>query len=220
MMRLISLAASVLLATAPVWAEPYWISYEGNDFPENEGWAHIWSYPLAERWIEDDAFVIDSRASGATNDWYEWYPEWVNPEPGELFIAQWRLKVDELTIGWRDPCVAVFGDDSWGVAFDFNEDTIESVYEDDVSAQFEPHVFHDYELRTADMRTYRLYIDDALAIQGEFWDSLSSSRVLWGDTVSGGASLSRWDHFRFGVVPEPATGPAFALALFARRIVR
>jgi hypothetical protein len=211
----ISLALVCTLCAFPAsaTAEPYWIAYEGNDFPENEGWAHIWSLPLAIRWIEDGSLVIDSRASGRTNDWYEWYPEWMNPGPGELFVAEWRLKVDELTIGWRDPSVGVFGDDSWGVGFNFNEDTITSVFEDDVSAQFEPHVFHDFELRTADMRAYRLYIDGSLAIQGAFWDSLTLSTVLWGDTVSGGASLARWDYFRFGVVPEPASFGGIVLLL-------
>jgi len=120
-------------------------------------------------------------------------------------VAQWRLRVDELTIGWRDPTVGVFGDDHWGVGFDFNEDTITSVFEDDVSATFEPHVFHDFELHSANLRTYELYIDGSLTIEGSFWDSLISSTVVaWGDGVSGGASLAHWDYFRFGVVPEPS----------------
>ena len=211
-------ALGTLVSTAG--ADEYWITYEGNDFPENEGWAYIWSTPRAIRWIEDGALVIDSRASGATNDWYEWYPDSLNPEPGELFIAEWRLRVDELTIGWRDPSVGVFGDDSWGVGFNFNEDTIVSVYEDGVSAHFEPYVFHNFELRTADMRTYQLYIDGSLAIQGAFWDSLSSSRILWGDTVSGGASLTHWDYFRFGVVPEPASIITMLLPLVAGHSLR
>jgi hypothetical protein len=220
MIRIVCFAAVVAAFVPVAGADEYWIAYEGNDFPENEGWVRIWNPPLAERWIEEGALVIDSRASGATNEWYELYPEWVNPQPGELFIARWRLRVDELTIGWRDPTVGVFGDDSWGVGFNFNEDTIESVYENDVSAHFEPHVFHDFELRTADMRTYHLYIDGSLAIQGAFWDSLSSSRVGWGDTVSGGASLTHWDWFRFGVVPEPGSIVSMAMLLLAWDNVR
>ncbi len=216
----LALISTLCAFTASATAEPYWIAYEGNDFPENEGWDYIWSTPRAIRWIEDGALVIDSRASGATNDWYEWYPEWVNPEPEELFVAEWRLRVDELTIGWRDPTVGVFGDDSWGVGFNFNEDTIVSVYEDDVSAHFEPYVYHNFELRTADMRTYQLYIDGSLAIQGSFWDSLSSLRVGWGDTVSGGASLTHWDYFRFGVVPEPTSIVAMLVLLVAWKNVR
>jgi len=221
MMRLMFIVAAALgVLVAQAGADEYWITYEGNDFPENEGWIRIWNPPLAERWIEEGALVIDSRASGATNEWYELYPEWVNPQPGELFIARWRLRVDELTIGWRDPSVGVFGDDYWGVGFNFNEDTIESVYEDDVTAHFEPHVFHDFQLRTADMRAYELYIDGFLAIEGSFWLSLSSSRVLWGDTVSGGASLSRWDYFRFGVVPEPPSIATMLVLLVAWHNVR
>jgi len=206
MMRwLFVLVAALAAVAAPAGADEYWITYEGNDLPENEGWAYIWSTPRAIRWIEDGALVIDSRASGATNDWYEWYPESMNPEPDELFIARWRLRIDELTIGWSDPTVAVFGDNYWGVGFEFNEDTIESIFEDDINAHFEPYVFHNFELRSADMRTYELYIDGCLAIEGSLWESLISSTVLWGDTISGGASLTHWDYFRFGVVPEPSS---------------
>jgi hypothetical protein len=203
MLTFVVAALGVLVAQAG--ADEYWIAYEGDDFPENEGWIRIWNPPLAERWIEDGALVIDSRASGATNEWYEWYPEWVNPEPGELFIARWRLRVDEVSIGWRDPTIGLYGDDYWGVGFNLNEDTIESVFEDDMSAHFEPQEFHDFEFRSADMRAYELYIDGFLAIEGSFWLSLSFSRVAWGDGVSGGASLTHWDYFRFGVVPEPGS---------------
>ena len=96
-----------------------------------------------------------------------------------MFIAQWRLNVDELTIGRKDPTIGVFGDDCWGVGFTLNEDAIESVFEDDLSAHFEPYVFHDFELHTVDMRTYYLYIDGTLAIRGSFWENLISSTVLW-----------------------------------------
>ena len=70
-------------------------------------------------------------------------------------------------------------------------------------APFEPGVFHEFELRTRDMRDYELYIDGNLAISGSFWLSLTWSRAFWGDSIQGGASLARWDYFRFGVVPEP-----------------
>jgi hypothetical protein len=200
MIRMLSLLLVCVLAVSIASADEYWIAYEGNDFPENEGWTRIWFDPQAERWIENGALAIDSRASTSTCEWYEWYPEVVDPAPGEEFIMCWRLCVDD---GGFDVGVSVYSDEKWAAAFLLDEDTIVSVFEPDVSASFTPNVFHEFELRSVDMRTYELFIDDALAIEGTFWLSLIQSRVLWGDKVQGAASLSRWDYVRFGVAPEP-----------------
>jgi hypothetical protein len=217
MIRTLGVVMATLLVISAARAEQYWIAYEGNDFPENEGWTRIWFDPQAERWIEDDALVIDSRASVSTCEWYEWHPDVTDPGTGEVFIAQWRLLVEEVTIGPYDPTVGIFSDDRWAVGFHFGEERIESVFEIDVSAAFEPGLFHDFELRSPDMRTYELYIDGSLAIQGSFWLSLMSSQVGWGDTIQGAASLTRWDYFRFGVVPEPSPALLLTVAVLAKR---
>jgi len=214
MLRLLIMAFALSCAF-PAAAEEYWIAYEGNDFPENEGWTRLWSGPPAERWIENGSLVIDSRASTATTEWYEWYPQPLDPSLGEVFIMEWRLRVDEMVNSWPDISVGVFSDERWAAAFHLYEDTIESVFEEDVSADFQSGVFHEFELRTSDMRTYELYLDGALAIEGSFWLSLTSSKVGWGDTVSGAASLARWDHFRFGVVPEPSSAVGILLLVSA-----
>jgi len=182
-------------------ADQYWIAYEGNDFPENEGWLRV-SYGQPERWIEDGCLVIDSRGSVS---WVEFYQldmgGNLDPGPGELFVMEWRLRIEDTN--GADAGIAVFSDDKWGAAFHLDADTISSVFEPDTSAPFLPDVFHEYELRSSDMRSYELYIDDDLAIEGSFWFQLVESRVAWGDDVQGAASLSRWDYVRFGVVPEP-----------------
>ena len=89
------------------------------------------------------------------------------------------------------------------MGFGFDETTIYSGFESGVNATFEPGVFHEFELRSEDMRSYDLLIDGELAMSGSFWESLSGTWVGWGDCVEGYASLSRWDYVRFGVVPEP-----------------
>jgi hypothetical protein len=190
------------LVAGAAWAEPYWIAYEGDVFPEEAGWWHIWE-GAAERSLEDGVLVIDSLHDIAIADFYQMhmYGE-LDPEPGELFIMEWRLKIDEI-VGDRDPGVSVFSDDRWAVGFDFDETTIYSGFEPGVTASFEAGIFHDFRLVSWDMRAYQLFIDGDLAIAGWFWDSLTPSRVGWGDCVQGAASLSRWDYFRFGVVPEP-----------------
>jgi len=205
MRKWLCFVAVLALAVTDVSAEQYWIAYEGNDFPENEGWTRRTFGGGAERWIEDGTFVIDSRASLEITDSYRMeFSEGLDPGPGETFRMEWRLKIDEL-IGRVDPTIGVFSDDKWAVALQFSDDSVVSLFEDDIFAPFEPAQFHDFVFRSTDMRHYELYIDGVRAIQGTFWLSLDASRVYWGDTTQGGASLTEWDHFRWGVVPEPTT---------------
>lgn len=115
------------------------------------------------------------------------------------------------------PGVYVLSDDSHAVGFVFDEDTLWSLYERNVSASFEPGIFHQFELRSGNMRSYELYIDDDLVIEGAFGASFSETSVGWGDIVRGSSSLAEWDYFRFGVVPEPS---GFMLALVAAACIR
>lgn len=212
MMRLLCFLSFLTLAASGLRADQYWIAYEGNDFPENQGWTRM-TGPLggAQRWIENGSLVIDSRASVQIIDANRMELNGnLDPDPGELFVAQWGLRIDEV-IGRVDPAVGIFSDDKWAAAFQFDETTIFSTFETGVSAPFARSVFHEFELRSWDMRSYELYIDGNLAISGFFWLSLIPSRVFWGDSIQGGASLARWDYFRFGVVPEPATFLTVAL---------
>ena len=65
-------------------AAPYWVAYQGDDFPENGGWEHVGYPPLADRLLEDGALVIDSRANIWTQDYYRLAPgDGVDPDTGE-----------------------------------------------------------------------------------------------------------------------------------------
>ena len=216
MMRLMSVAVGLLLATAPVWAEPYWYAYEGVDFPENEGWIRYASDPPAERWLEDGNLFIDSRGIvGSTDNYTVYFDSGVVPGPGETFIMRWGLTVEETT-SW-DPGVYVIADDGWSVSFLFDEESLISLYEPTVYLELEPAAYHEYELRSSDMRSYELYMDGDLAAEGVFFEGLFAPRVGFGDTVSS-TSLAAWDYFRFGVVPESATFLMMALlSPFLRR---
>ncbi len=166
--------AALLVAIVPsvALAEPYWIAYEGNDYPENEGWTRYATDPPAQRWLQDGSFFIDSRAGVHTVDNYTIYFDGgLDPEPGETFIMCWRLKIDEAT-PWEDPGVYVTSDDLYSVAYLFAEDYLLSLYEPSVYVQFEPGVFHEYELRSTDMRKYELYLDGHLVVNGVFFEGL------------------------------------------------
>jgi len=203
MIRIVCFISLVVAVAGVATAEQYWIAYEGNGWPEDEGWWHIWGDEQAHRWIEEGALVIDSLHDIGIADFYDMHMHGqLDPEPGETFVLQWRLRVDEV-IGTRDPGVGVSSDEGWTVSFTFEEAAIWSTFEPGVVVTFESGLFHRFELRSADMRHYDLFIDGYLAVSGCFWHGLLQSKVGWGDVVQGSASLSRWDYVRFGVIPEP-----------------
>jgi hypothetical protein len=194
----------MLCTTVAARASPYWIEYEpGNGhFPEEEGWSRFTAFGGDQRSLEDGWLVMDGTADPRIYDSYEMAMNGhLDPDPGELFIAQWRIRVDQVS-AYYDPAVGIFSDEKWAVGFDLNRTTIHSAFEDGVSATFEPDVAHDFEFRSSDMRTYVLSIDGVPAIYGNLWLSLTPSKVDWGDEWYGIASLARWDDFSFGVVPE------------------
>ena len=217
MIRLLCFTLTLALAVAGARADQYWITYEGNDFPENVGWTRITFNGEAIRFLDQGNLVIDSRASIMIADFYHMdLAGTLDPDPGEMFIAQWRLLVEEsTTLG--DPTFEIRSDDDLAVLFTIDEDTLYSVFEPLVRVRFTPGAFHEFELRSSDMRAYGLYIDGNLALDGSFWPSVAGSFVSWGDGVQGAASLARWDYFRFGVVPEPNSALLFSLAFMIRR---
>jgi hypothetical protein len=42
MIRTFMLAAVLALGASLAAAEPYWVSWEGDDWPENQGWTRVW----------------------------------------------------------------------------------------------------------------------------------------------------------------------------------
>jgi hypothetical protein len=204
MFRVLNVILGMLLATAAARASPYWIEYEpgSGHFPEEEGWSRYASYGGDQRWLGDGWLVMDGMGDARIQDYYRMSMSGaLDPGSGEEFVIQWRIRIDELQ-WYHDPGVVVCSDEKWAVSFVMSLNGIERVFEEGVSAPFEPGVPHAFELRSADMRSYVLSIDDVPAIYGSFWLSLTASRVVWGDIVSGGASLAQWDYLRFGVVPE------------------
>ncbi len=217
MIRMLCLGALLALAVCGASADQYWIAYEGNDFPENEGWRRITRAGGANRFLERGHLVIDSLASTQIVDGYEMRrPGQFDPDPGELLVVEWRVQIDSV-VGFTDIVIVVSSDDEWEVGFEMNMDTIRSVLEPGVVASFEPGVPHQFDFRSVDMRAYELRIDGSPTISGSFRPLFDSSRVVWGDGIQGSASLSRWDYFRFGVVPEPSSLLLFSLGFTIRR---
>jgi hypothetical protein len=200
------LAVGVSLAQA----DPYWVSWEGEDWPENQGWTRVWGNwdgqyqgPGAHRTLENGILTYDSLYDNGVYDFQELFrPGEIDPTPGEVFVAEWRLRVDQV-VGRADPGVGVSSDQAWSVGFQFGYDRIYSVFEHFLEIPFEPGVFHAYRMTSPSMIDYQLYIDGELARQGRFTHLVEESRLHWGEGVQGAASLHEWDYVRFGV-PEPS----------------
>lgn len=212
------LLLSYLLAFS-VRAEQYWVAYEGNDFPENEGWTRVSSDANGQmgqggavRSLEGGELVLDSTESLRIVDFYRMSRS-IDPAEGELFVMQWRAEF-ELVEPFEDPGVSVFSDDFSAVAFEFTETGLRSVLEPGVAISFASGAAHEFELRSSNLLDYQLLIDGSTALSGTFQPVFSNSRVGWGDVIQGGRSISRWDYFRFGVVPEPSTSLALSFGVF------
>ncbi len=201
-------------------AEPFWIAWEGNDYPENEGWTRYTRAGGADRSLHDGTMTLDSMADFHIVDEYLIYRPLV-PGAGESFRMEWRMRVDELLGDW-DPFVGVCSGDS-AVFLNHSPDGIHSSLEG-LWIDFELGAeFHDFALTSADMASYQLYVDGQLVHSGAFVGPVPYSCVLWGDATTGPSSISTWDYVRFGIVPEPGAGLllGFAgLALVSRRAPR
>ncbi|MFH1746978.1 MAG: hypothetical protein ABIG44_08030 [Planctomycetota bacterium] len=201
-------------------AEPFWIAWEGDTYPEEDGWERYTRAGGAERSLEDGKLMLDGMASTEIVDIY-YIQTVVVPDPGEQFLLDWRLRVDEVE-GFADPLVAVRVDDLGAVFLRYSEDAIYSLFED-VWIDFTPGVFHEYSFTSVDMATYELHVDGQLAHTGYFVGPWGSSGVTWGDATEGASSVSTWDYVRFGVVPEPSAGlmlPGLALITLSTAAMR
>ena len=200
-----------LFVSASALGTPYWVAWEGDDFPESQGWTRHWgnwSGPYqgsgAQRTLQNGVLTYDSRYDGGVYD-YSAIRRAVDPAPGELFVVEWRLLAEQDATTTGDPVMGVGSDTAMLLAFQIRRTEVHSLFEQGVSLPITPGLFHDYRVTSADMLTYRLFIDGVERRTGSFWQGLTSSFVEWGDLVQSheGGSLHRWDYVRFGVVPEP-----------------
>jgi hypothetical protein len=209
--RLALLAGLVWMAGSAA-ATPYWIDWEGNDWPENQGWTRSWGNwngqhqgPGAYRTLEDGILTYDSLYDDGVYDFYHMFrPGEIDPAPapGQVFVMSWRLRVEQV-IGYADPSVGVSSDDAWLLAFEFGFDRMYSVFENYLPIPFAPGVFHEFEVLSTDMRSYDLRIDGDLVRHGAFQPNIGPSEIAWGEGIQGAASLHHWDRVTFGVTPDP-----------------
>jgi hypothetical protein len=214
------LVAALGVLAMPARAEPYWIAYEADDFPENVGWRRIyrnengWYQGGAERSIENGIFTLDTRRHDMICDYYK-IERQMDPQPGETFLAEWRLRVVEANRS-MEAGVWVARDEPPGyVRAEYLEDEL-WVGREHWSHPIDPYVFHTYQIQSTDMVDYSLWIDGERVHDGAFYVPTGADSFLaFGDFWYGGAvtSLTEWDYVRFGVVPEPTSSTSFVFAM-------
>jgi len=211
-------ALLTLVLAASTRADQYSVAYEGNDFPENEGWERVFGDENgpqqggSNRSLEDGWLVLDSTRHHLIYDTYFWRQQ-LNPDPGELFICEWRINVIQNIGVLPDEGLAIARDGRGSLGFQIGYDYLRISTEDFIIpiAAGAPHTFR---VESSDMLNYVLLIDNTLVHTGA-WDlnSLNESYVAFGDGRMGGGvtSLAEWDYVRFGVVPEPETATLVGL---------
>jgi hypothetical protein len=208
-------------------ARAYYIGWEGDCLPEDAGWERNWGDwsgqyhgTGAVRTLADGVMTMDSLYDPGVFDIAVLHHSF-NPAPGELFVMEWGLAVDQV-VGIWDPGVALFSDDGWGVAFEYNQSSVVSVFDEGLHVPIAPGEFHDYRVTSWDMRNYRLLIDGTLAHEGPLLYCADSSNMAWGDGTQGAASLHRWDYMRIYTILEPTSlamcGAVGCWSLCIRRI--
>jgi hypothetical protein len=210
MLTFVLAALGVLVAQAG--ADEYWIAYEADDFPENVGWRRIyrnedgWYQGGAERSLEDGVFTLDTRRSDMICDYYG-IARQMDPDPGETFVAEWRLNIVEANQS-MEVGVWIARDDPPGYVWvKYLEDEV-WIGREHWSHPIEPYVFHTYRIESTDMVDYSLWVDGEQVHQGVFYTPTDlNSFLAFGDPSYGGnvTSVSEWDYVRFGVIPEPCS---------------
>ncbi len=206
---------ALVLGAAPnsARAEPWWVVWE-DGWPEEQGWTRVTSDPPPERWLADGSLFIDSRAA---NGMYEAYgqsrPGQMSLGQDEMFLMSWSVLVHEVIGPGSDPGILISSDDQWEVSFALRTNRISSTYEPGHWAEFTPYQFHDFMFQSSDVRTYSLFIDGDLALQGNFFESLFyAPGAGWGDNATG-RSLSEWARVEVGIVPTSSGSACLLLGI-------
>lgn len=217
---LIGVPALVLVASVAT-AAPFWVTYEGTDFPENVGWdrnsgsaSPLWE-SQAVRSLSDGSFRLDTLDDVFTFDYYTQGVEndLLSLCPDGVLMIEWRMRLlaaetADQAITFETPVGGVFVR-HWLDQIIVRTGSLEEPVYDHVSVALTE--YHIFTITIADLENFELFVDDVNVMSGSLDTGLGApqSSMSFGDNVSAGGSggsVAQWDYVRFGVVPEPATG--------------
>ncbi len=213
-MRMLMFGVCLLgLVAGSARAEPFYLRYDADVFPEEAGWERHSTDPggVVVRTVKDGVLTIDSTASYYATDWYRRETPALTLDAGELFQLEWRMRT-LMTDTWHSQCdtnVAISNAKRAYVQVYVARDFVAAY--DDVGTE-PAHVYaieggewNTFALESVNMQEYSLYVNGAFAFSGVFNGSLIAGPNLlsFGESVIGMRSLSEWDYVAVTVVPEP-----------------
>ena len=229
MIRILCACVVLGFGSLPASAEEFYLRYDGNDFPENEGWERRFSDPGGQikREIDNGVFRLDTRASTSIYDGYVIQSEALDLLTGEELRMSWRMEtIETQTPYWLSDVVV--GLTNAEAAYVQLLIAPGFVREGDLPGGDPAHLYlfdvgvpHTFSFVTTDMQEYDLFVDDEFAFHGLFDSSalIGPLHAWFGDGAVGLSSLSQWDWIEIAVVPEPACASLLLFVLVARRIL-
>jgi len=194
------------------------VSFEGNSYPEDEGWVRSDRLYRSDRHLSDGWFVQTPRiveTNGFDHGQDDFYVHALASfADANTFFLEWRMDTTGLREEMFDvaPAVIVLGGIS-GVNYHITIARDQVLFRRDprlpsVWVDIAPGVPHDYRLELYGAELYELYIDGSLIDAGvpEGAYPTEDSRATFGARSTYVDSVTRWDYIRFGTIPEPATG--------------
>jgi hypothetical protein len=212
-------------------AEPFYLRYDASAFPEAVGWDRLLNDPeqALDRSLADGNLALDTRGSLLISDLYSVSDSSIAPGSGETLDLRWRVQTlyssdsygsSEVAVTILNPARAYV---SLRIGPDFvAEDRFRFGYQD-LIAPISIDAPHSYHVQTADFATYSLFVDGALAFEGDFhWQAIPTGpSIYFGDTLIGGTvSVASWDFLEVSVSPEPRSLLMLFLPLALARFMR
>lgn len=189
--------------------------YEGNAFPEEEGWIRQGS-ETALRDLDDGWLVQEIQPwydppvmNGGDSDYYLQY---LAQYQGAPFFAEWRMMSDappaEVDHHNGAALMVLVGGP---VTYHFNVANglvqFYTGYFPNLYFNVEPDVLHTYRLEVSGADWFEFYIDGVLVAadvpEADF--PTPDARMSFGGRYHLAGHTTRWDYVRYGAIPEPAT---------------
>lgn len=205
---------ALALLAAPQAASADVVSYEGDVFPEDQGWERLGTFD-ADRWLVDgwlvqevDLGVWDPLPGGEQDYYRGLIPQFA----GAPFFIEWRVVTDAPRTeidGVGGSALAVAGGSvmyHFTIAAD-QVRLVRGVPFDNIWVDIEPQVEHTYRLEVNRNVNFEWFIDGELIISEIPEDDFptADARITWGASMWLTPSRNEWDYVRFGTIPEPAT---------------
>lgn len=215
----------------PASAGEFFLRYDGEkSYPEQDGWTRLLYDPEGGlvRTLEDGALVLDTRASLLTSDRYRTDDAALAPLAGELLRVTWRVQTTFSNggLGLSEVALILVASDLRYVELQIGPDFVaDDRYLGDEPSLIKPIApgdFHTFELLTADLERYELYVDGVSAFGADLHGEALGfgPRMVFGDLLIGGVtSVAAWDFVEVAVTPDASTLSLFvaAIALSAMR---